>query len=200
MGAFLLKLDQDEDEEVDTLEALWLTILTADRTVETRFADMNEFEALGTKDSLWRIPPERMKKNREHLVPLSKQADELAQRRISRLRPGQTLLFARNTRSGVISENTMLYAMYRLGYRGRATVHGFRGTFSTLANSATKMIAGEEVRMWEPDWIEWALSHVEDNEVRAAYNSAEYLPERRRLLQWWADWLDQQLELARIIG
>lgn len=200
MGAFLLKLAEDGDEEVDTLEALWLTILTADRTVETRFADRQEFDGLGTPNSLWRIPPERMKKNREHLIPLSRQADELVRRRIDRMRPGQTLLFARNTRSGTISENTMLYAMYRLGYRGRATVHGFRGTFSTLANSATKFVGGEEMRMWEPDWIEWALSHVEDDEVRAAYNAAEYLPQRRRLLQWWANWLDEQLELARLIG
>jgi integrase len=200
MGAFLDKLTTDIDDEPDTVDAMLLTILTVGRTSEIRFAEKGEFEALGTDSALWRIPAARMKKHREHLVPLSRQADELVRRRLASMRKGDSLLFERRTRSGVISENTMLFAMYRLGYRSRATVHGFRSTFSTHANEATKVVDGEEVPMWHPDWVERCLAHVPDDQVRAAYNAAEYLPQRRRLLQWWANYLDEQLELARIIG
>lgn len=200
MGEFLLKLNQDELEQQDTKDALLLTVLTTVRTDELRFAAKREFEELDGDRPLWRIPPERMKMEREHLVPLSRQAAAIVRRRLDDMAPRQQLLFARPTRSGTISENTMLYCLYRLGYHSRATVHGFRRTFSTLANEATKEVEGEEVPMWHPDWVERALAHVPDDQVRAAYNAAEYLPQRRRLLQWWADWLDEQRELARLIG
>lgn len=196
MGEFLVKLRSDQDEELDTLDALMLTILCAARTAETRFASVGEFERLGTPDSLWRIPAHRMKKPREHLVPLSRQADEIVRRRIEALPLGQTMVFGRRTRSGVISENTMIFAMYRLGFRGRATVHGFRSTFSTHANAA---VMPDGRRMWEADWTERAIAHVPDD-VRHAYNAAEYLPQRRRLLQWWADWLDGEYATALLIG
>ena len=80
-----------------------------------------------------------------------------------------------------MSENTMLYAMYRMGYHGRATVHGFRATASTILNE----------KGFRSDVIELLLAHVEKNQVRAAYNRAEYLDERREVLQWWADYLDE---------
>ena len=79
-----------------------------------------------------------------------------------------------------MSENTMLYSMYRMGYHGRATVHGFRATASTILNE----------KGFREDVIEKLLSHQEGNKVRAAYNRAEYLDERREVLQWWADYLD----------
>lgn len=201
MGAFLNQLEDSLDEEPDTVDAMRFTILTAVRSAEARFAHVAEFEGLDRAAPQWRIPPERMKRRREHLVPLSKQAASLVRKRIAMLRPGQTLLFGRPTRSGVISENTMIFALYRLGYRSRATMHGFRSTFSTHANDTTTVDErGLEVRLWDPDWIERQLAHVPENKVRSAYNSAEYLPARRRLLQWWADWLDEQQQLARIIG
>lgn len=202
IGNFLVKLADDRDEEVDTRDALMFTLLTVDRTDETRFAAKREFFGLDGDGPQWRIPASRMKMNLPHIVPLSSQAAALVRRRIELMRPQQELLFERRgTRSGVISENTMLFALYRLGYKGRATVHGFRSVFSTLANSATvKGVDGIEHRMWDPEWIERQLAHVEENQVRSAYNAAEYLPQRRRLLQWWADWLDQQEELARLIG
>ena len=80
-----------------------------------------------------------------------------------------------------MSENTMLYAMYRMGYHGRATVHGFRATASTILNE----------KGFRSDVIELLLAHVEKNQIRAAYNRAEYLDERREILQWWADHLDE---------
>jgi len=136
--------------------------------------------------------------DREHLIPLSSQAAAIVRRRLEKLPERETLLFGRGTRSRSISENTMLYGLYRLGYHSRATVHGFRRTFSTLANEATKVVDGEEVPMWHPDWVERCLAHVPSDQVRAAYNAAEYLPQRRRLLQWWADWLDEQFDAARV--
>ena len=80
-----------------------------------------------------------------------------------------------------MSENTMLYAMYRMGYHGRATVHGFRATASTILNE----------KGFRSDVIELLLAHVEKNEIRRAYNRSQYLEERRKLLQWWADELDK---------
>ena len=80
-----------------------------------------------------------------------------------------------------MSENTMLYALYRMGYHSRATGHGFRSTASTILNEYG----------FRPDVIERQLAHSERNSVRAAYNHAQYLPERRKMMQWWADYLDK---------
>ncbi|MDD9744598.1 MULTISPECIES: hypothetical protein [Marinovum] len=81
-----------------------------------------------------------------------------------------------------ISENRMLYLVYRLGFYTKATVHGFRSTFSTVAN---------ESELWSPDAIEKALAHSPKNAVRAAYYRGMRLEERRRLMQWWSDKLDE---------
>lgn len=176
---FLRALDA-YDFEADTYDAMLLTLLTACRTTETRFADAEEFENIDGDEPLWRIPPERMKMSRPHLIPLSRQAVAVVKRRLEKHPQG--LLFARNTVSKTISENTMLFAMYRLGFHGRATVHGLRGTFSTIAHE----------HEWDSDWVEMALAHVEDNKVKAAYNAAKYVKQRRTLLQWWADFLDER--------
>jgi integrase len=80
-----------------------------------------------------------------------------------------------------MSENTMLYALYRMGYHSRATGHGFRSTASTILNEHD----------FRADVIERQLAHNERNSVRAAYNHAQYLPERRKMMQWWADYLDE---------
>ena len=80
-----------------------------------------------------------------------------------------------------MSENTMLYALYRMGYHGRATTHGFRAVASTILN---------ESNLFRSDWIELQLAHVERNKIRAAYNSAQHLPERRKMMQWWSNTID----------
>lgn len=185
---FMVRL-AEANEEQDTLDALRLTLLTAVRTTEARFATFDEWERLDTDEPLWRIPPERMKMKNEHLVPAPRQAADIVRRRRDRM-GGRGLVFARDTVSGTLSENTMLYGLYRMGYHSRATVHGLRGTFSTWANE----------QGWNRDWIERQLAHVEGNEVRLAYNAAEYLPGRRKLLQAWADFLDDQEEVGRLIG
>jgi integrase len=88
-----------------------------------------------------------------------------------------------------ISENTMIYACYRMGYLHRQTVHGFRGLGSTWANEAER---------YKPDWIEMALAHEDEDEVRGAYNSALYLTPRRRMLQDWADVIDAATAVSNV--
>ena len=80
-----------------------------------------------------------------------------------------------------MSEKTLLYALYRMGYHSRATAHGFRAAASTILNE----------QGYRPDVIERQLAHLERNKVRAAYHRAEYLPERMKMMQDWADYLDE---------
>ena len=101
-------------------------------------------------------------------------------KRLKELSFESPLVFPAPTKTGVTSENTFIFALYRMGYHTKATVHGFRGTLSTVLNE----------KGYNRDWIEMQLAHVQGG-VRAAYNSAEYLPGRRQMLQWWADDLDR---------
>ncbi len=126
-----------------------------------------------------------MKLRVPHVVPLSAQARAvLGVLRGSTGQSGAGLVFESSVRPGhAISENTFLFALYRLGYRGRMTAHGFRALASTVAN---------EHSGFARDVIERQLAHKETDAVHAAYNRAEYLTQRRELMQWWADWLQQQ--------
>ena len=169
------------DGEPRTRLALRLMVLTFARTTELRAARWSEFENLDGNEPLWRIPAERMKMKREHIVPLAPQA--VAVLRELRALPGSDaspFLFPSPSREGHMSNNTMLYALYRMGYHGRATVHGFRAMASTALNEMG----------FRPDVIERQLAHQEQNAVRAAYNRAEYLSERRAMMKHWADYLD----------
>lgn len=162
-----------------TRDGLLFTLLTWVRTSETRFATRDEFEDLYGPNPLWRLSPERMKMSREHLVPLSRQAAAIVQRRLEAT--NDVFLFPGAKHGKPISENTMIYACYRMGYLGKQTVHGFRGLGSTWANEAER---------YKADWIEMALAHEDEDEVRGAYNSALYLTPRRRMLQDWAEYID----------
>jgi integrase len=120
-----------------------------------------------------------MKMRTPHIVPLSRQAVEV----LKALRPlaGKSeFVFPSPGGEGYMSNNTMLFALYRMGFHGRATVHGFRAVASTLLNEMG----------FNPDWIERQLAHDERNKVRGAYNAAQYLPGRRSMMQHWADYLD----------
>lgn len=185
---FFAKLAQDEGTAMSHLALRW-TMLTMVRTQETRFATWSEIEGLDGGQPLWRITPDRMKMRSEHLVPLSRQAVALLKeietanvfRTAGNARLGKFLFPVATSKSDVISENRMLDILYRMGLRGKATVHGFRGLASTVLNES-----GE----FEPDWIEVQLAHVARG-VRAAYNSARYLAHRRIMMQWWADYLER---------
>ena len=174
---FLTKL-QDYSGDKFIRIALQLTVLTMVRTVEMRGACWHEFDL---KKNLWSIPAERMKMRAPHVVPLSRQV--LAA--LDELRPitgsYELLLPGRSDRTKPISENTLLYALYRMGYHQRATTHGFRALASTVLN---------ESGLWRPDAIERQLAHKEQNAVRAAYHRAEYMEERTRMMQWWGDYLE----------
>ena len=123
-----------------------------------------------------------MKMRETHIVPLSRQAIAILED-LQKFSGGDKFLFP-SIRSSVrpISDATMLNALRRMGYeKHEMSVHGFRSIASTLLNELG----------YNSDWIERQLAHGERNEVRAAYNYAEYLPERRRMMQEWADYLEQ---------
>jgi integrase len=168
------------DGDRRTRLALRLAVLTFARTTELRAARWSEFD-LDHEEAWWRIPAERMKMKLDHLVPLAPQAVGVL--RDLRSLPGSEaspFLFPSRSREGFMSNNTMLYALYRMGYHGRATVHGFRAMASTKLNEMG----------FRSDVIERQLAHQERNAVRAAYNRAEYLTERRVMMNHWADQLD----------
>jgi integrase len=169
------------DGDQRTRLALRLMVLTFARTTELRAARWSEIENIDGIEPLWRIPAERTKMKREHVVPLAPQA--VAVLRELRALPGSdatSFLFPSPSRERHMSNNTMLYALYRMGYHNRATVHGFRSMASTALNEMG----------FRPDVIERQLAHQEQNAVRAAYNRAEYLNERRVMMKHWADHLD----------
>ncbi|WP_448537467.1 tyrosine-type recombinase/integrase [Sphingobium yanoikuyae] len=168
--------DENPRRRAVTRDALLFTLLTWARTNETRYATWDEFEGLDGPDPIWRVPAERMKMEREHIVPLSRQAVGLLES--VRVYSRGPYVFAGDKPELPISQNTMIYGCYRMGYRGRQTVHGFRGLASTWAN---------EAECYRPDWIEMSLAHADRDDVRGAYNSALYLTPRRRMLQAWAD-------------
>lgn len=186
MGTFMDKLSKSPSER--TRLAIRLLILTWARTNEIRFAERHEFEDLDGPTPLWRIAGDKMKMGREHLVPLSDQAVSVA-RRLLKLSKDDRWLLPSYGKDGVLSQMGMLTSLYELGYRGRATIHGFRGVASTWANEALR----HGVRRYDTDAIELALAHNDGDEVRSAYNAAQYLPARKTMLQDWANWLDAQM-------
>jgi integrase len=130
----------------------------------------------------WRIPAERMKMREQHIVPLSKQAVAILRELHQVTGPdGYVVPQVRNT-SRPISENTLNVALRACGYtKEQQTAHGFRSTASTLLNEEG----------WNPDAIERQLAHGERDKSRDSYNAAQYLPERRKMMQAWADYLDK---------
>ena len=177
---FLNKLDCYSGSRLVQL-AMKMLILTWVRPGELRFA---RWEEIDVDNALWRIPKERMKMGREHLVPLSRQVLEI----IEELRPisGHTELLFPGWRNSVtpISDVTLTKVLRIMGYTKEndkhVVPHGMRGTASTIANEHGK----------HEDAIERQLAHVEKNRVRAAYHHAEYISTRREILQWYADHLD----------
>jgi integrase len=148
------------------------------RTVEVRGAQWSEFDL---DAGLWVIPAERMKARTPHTIPLSRQAVEV----ILALQPltgHMPVLFpSRNRDGGVISENTVLKVIEHMGYKGRMTGHGFHSVASTYLNNLGKI---------RPDMIEAQLAHGDKDQVRAAYNRADYMEYRKAMMQFWADTLD----------
>lgn len=179
----LLRNLTKSDIHITTKLALQFTILTAARSGEVRGALWDEIDM---DKKIWSIPANRMKMDIPHTVPLSSSALAILSR-IKILFNNKRLVFpgVRNPEKP-LSENTMLFALYRIGYHSRCTIHGFRALFSTITNEAG----------FSPDAIERQLAHQEKNAVRAAYHRSEYMPERTKLMQWWADYL-HDMEYAK---
>ena len=175
----LLRAIKDYNGHLVTRCALQLAPLTFVRAGELRKAEWSEFNFDASE---WRISPEKMKMRGAHIVPLSTQAITVL-REIQALTGDSKYVFpCLRSPNRPMSENTILAALRRLGYaKEEMTGHGFRSMASTLLNE----------QGWNRDAIERQLAHSERNNIRAAYNYAEYLPERRKMMQHWADYLDQ---------
>lgn len=185
IGPFLRTLEHSDAGAVVRI-AVRMLLLTAVRTTELREATWGEFD---TKAALWRIDAERMKADRGHIVPLSKQAIAL----LAALRPhtgGKMYLFPNGRDDDrPMSENAILAAIKRMGYRGRLTGHGMRSMFSTWAHESG----------YSSDAIERQLAHAPADKVKAAYLRSEFMPVRTTMLQAWADWLDASAATADVI-
>lgn len=162
---------------VHTRLALKLMALTFVRTSELIGARWEEFDL---KAAEWRIPATRMKLPTPHIVPLSRQAVDVL-RSLQEIPSRSGLVFpGERDHEKPMSNNTLLGALKRMGYAGRMTGHGFRGIASTALHE----------QGFDHTHIELQLAHMDRDEVSAAYNFATYLPQRRRMLQWWANRLD----------
>jgi integrase len=157
--------------------AVWFTLLTHVRTDEIRFAKWSEIDF---DKALWSIPAERMKMNIAHTVPLSTQAITTLQNLLAVTGNSPYIFTSLTKTTQPISENGMLSVIYRMGYKGRTTIHGLRSTFSTIANETLK---------YRSDVVEASLAHKVKDPVREAYNHATYLDERTKNAQVWGDYL-----------
>ena len=167
--------------------ALKLAPLVFVRPGELRHAEWSEFDF---DQAEWRIPANKMKMNAQHIVPLSKQAIEIFEELHPVTGNRQYVFPGVHSPRRPMSENTINGALRRLGYaRDEMTGHGFRSMASTLLNE----------QGWNRDAIERQLAHAERDSVRAAYNYADYLPERRKMMQAWADYLDGLRSGAEIV-
>lgn len=157
--------------------ALKLLMLTFVRPGELRGARWSEFDLEAAE---WRIPAERMKMRKPHIVPLSTQAVALLYE-LQDITGRQQWLFPNYRRpKDHMNITTLNRSIERMGYKGMFSAHGFRATASTILNESG----------YRPDVIERQLAHAEKNAVRASYNQAQYLPERRDMMQQWADYID----------
>ena len=178
IGALLRTIDGYQGSPI-TQFALQMAPLVFVRPGELRHCEWAEIR---TDEATWRIPSTKMKMRRDHIVPLSRQALSI----LEELQPltGSGIYAFPSARSATrpMSENTINGALRRLGYTtDEFTGHGFRSMASTILNENS----------WNRDAIERQLAHVDNNSIRATYNYAEHLEERRRMMQWWADYLDE---------
>lgn len=179
----LVRMDEYNGDAITRL-GLKLMAYTFVRTNELIEAPWREFDL---QEARWIIPAARMKMNTPHIVPLARQSVEVLRALKLLTGSGQLVFPGANDKKKPISNNTLLYALYRLGYRGRMTGHGFRGLASTILHE----------NGFEEAHIELQLAHMKRNKVAAAYNHAKYLKQRAGMMQWWADYLETALAKGR---
>ncbi len=172
-----------------TQSALKVAPLVFVRPGELRTAEWREFDLDAAE---WRIPAAKMKMRSSHYVPLSKQAVAILRELHPLTGSGKYVFPSERGRNRPMSANTMNAALRALGFsKEQMTSHGFRHMASTLLNESS---------LWKADAIERQLAHLDRDEVRAVYNAAEYLSERRKMMQWWADRLDSLAAAQNIVG
>ncbi len=178
LGGLLRATDGFQGQTATRLGLMLLALLVP-RPGELRKAKWVEFDI---KAKIWSIPAERMKMRRAHQVPLPAQAIAVLEELRTLTGAGEYVLPSLRTPTRTMSENTLNVALRIMGYSGdEMTSHGFRATFSTLAN---------ESGLWHPDGVERALAHVDENAVRRAYARGQHWEERVRMADWWAGLLD----------
>jgi integrase len=189
IGELLRAIDGYNGHAV-TAYALRLSPLLFVRPGELRHAEWTEFDLDGHEPP-WRIPAEKMKMGEQHVVPLAKQALALLRELHSLTGHGRYLFTSIRSGSRPMSDNTVNAGLRRLGYTNEEmTGHGFRSLASTCLNE----------QGYHPDLIELQLAHAERNQVRAAYNKAQRLPERRKMMEAWADYLDGLRAGANVVS
>ncbi|WP_158521408.1 tyrosine-type recombinase/integrase [Kushneria konosiri] len=157
--------------------AMQVLMLTMLRTGEMR---QGLWQEIDWERKEWRVPKEKMKRRIPHVVPLSDQVMALLTD-LHGYTGGRDIMFPNNRRPNEFMTNTTINtSLVRMGWGGEFSGHGFRATASTLLNQ----------HGWRGDLIEKQLAHSPGDKVRAAYNHADYLDDRRRMLQWWADYID----------
>lgn len=183
----LLRAIDDYKGSLVTQCALQLGILTFVRPGELRRA---EWEEINLENKDWRIPAKKMKMKIPHIVPLSRQVLAILER-IKPLTSQSRYVFpSERSYSRPMSENTVNAALRRMGYtKDELTGHGFRSMASTLLHE----------KGWKSDIIERQLAHQERNKVKAAYNHAEHLSERRKMMQDWADYLETLKKDTKVV-
>lgn len=184
-GQFLRRLT-DYHGRPETRLAIWLLMLTAKRPSELRAATWQEFDL---DKAEWTIPKERMKTRQPHIVTLSQQA-VAALKELQELTGYRPLLFPGNDPTRPISDGTLTKAFGLLWPEYRTVPHGCRHFFSTMTN---------EHGQFRHDVIEAALAHKDKDAIRATYNRATYIEERRKLSQWWADELEAMRDGGKVL-
>lgn len=178
LGELLRRIDENISNGIIVKTALQIMPYVFVRANELCRAEWQEIDF---DKRLWIIPAERMKKRRKHIVPLSRQVMALLQELYLFTGQGKFLFHSPRGASRPITEEGLLAGLRTLGYeKGKMTIHGFRHTASTLLHELE----------YNSDHIEKQLAHEERKSVKATYNHAEYLPERIKLMQDWADYLD----------
>ena len=161
-------------ETIIAFRLMWLTLCRPSEAVEARWSEFDLDAAL------WRIPPERMKKRKEHVIPLPTQAIEML-RALHGVTGRHAHLFPhRDDRTKPMVAASFRQMLNVLGWGGKYSPHATRTTGSTRLNELG----------FAPDWIERQLAHVEPNSVRRTYNHAEHVADRAKMMQQWADLLD----------
>jgi integrase len=192
----LLAMENDTGTEI-TWYAMWVMARTFLRTTELRETPWVEFDLDG---GWWEIPKERMKMESPHIVPLSRQMVK-ALRKLKEITGDSKYAFpGAFDRKKCMSNNTILNALKRMGYHGVMTGHGYRGLASTILHEGALASPILQKDGYPDAWIELQLAHMPRNKVSAAYNYAQYLDGRKRMMQDWSDYLDEQLKKAKRIA